>query len=1236
MGTYVFSGGDGTVGFNMLDWSTADIVALVTSVLSSSRSSTQVTYALSGGSETVVVRGSLGGYDSFGDPTTGTVTSFTYTTSRFGPMPMSITGSGFSTPVSTLFNWMFTGDSLALHQFLFNGADTMTGSAGADVLEGYGGGDTMNGGAGADLLFGENFPGDEFLTSAPGNDTLNGGDGDDTLFGQGGNDVLNGGAGADWLVGGIGNDTMDGGAGEDTAFYVDSQAGVTVSLATTVQQNTGGAGLDTIVGVENLMGGIFNDTLTGDANANTMTGGDGADTMDGGGGIDTVSYDDALAAVTVSLALTSQQNTGGGGLDTLIRFENIVGSDFNDALAGDAGDNVLNAGLGDDTVSYAAALAGVSLSLALAGQQNTGGAGLDTLIGVENLTGSAFNDTLTGDASANMLHGGAGVDVLNGGGGDDTLTADGGGDTLDGGDGSDLLRLTVGGNAPGNYSVSALLGGGELVFADGTVARNFERFDLTGGAGDDLFLVDGVVNKQLALSGGGGIDRLIADFSAATSAITMSESYVITLSSGSLTAIMERYSIIGGSAGDTLRGGAGQDEFSGNGGNDFLTGNAGGDTLDGGAGDDYLFSGSESPTTNGGYYVTYPPLLDNGAEVDTLTGGVGDDHLFGGYGDNIDGGANDSVGDVLFISFLGAPQGVVADFRQSTLVIGGGVITGIETVEWIAGSDFADTIILSGSSPYSRFPQIYGMGGDDTLVGDYHTSEIHGGDGNDIVDGRNSQYLRIVDGGDGDDTVYARAGLGVVAYGGAGRDTIYAGGETRGGEGDDLIILSFTYYAGQIFGDDGNDEIRAAEGVNTVVFGGAGDDLLVSNTGNENFDGGAGVDTVDFRNATGALTMSLTIGYASGAGIGSDSLISVENVRASAFNDIINGSAADNAIDGGAGIDTIGYGIASTAMSWHRNANGTWTVLGEGADTLTNIERLDFSDRDVVLDNAQQSFLGNGTSDLMWRNSVDGQIATWDITGSTFNSAAIAGAVGAEWVIQGTGDISGDGRDDIVWRNVNDGLIAVWRNATWTQADFLGVAPNEWAMEGIGDFNFDGRDDFLWRNVNDGTVVTWLMDGAVSTSQHVISGAPQAWSVAAIADFNGDGSDEILWRHTDGTLAHWSTNGTAQTGAAIVGFVPTEWSVAGAGDFDGDGRADLIWRNMNDGGAAIWRMDGAAQLGAAMIGAAPLAWSIADIGDYNGDGRDDIVWHNTDGSLALWIMNGFSVTSQTIIAVVPT
>ena len=53
--------------------------------------------------------------------------------------------------------------------------------------------------------------------------------------------------------------------------------------------------------------------------------------------------------------------------------------------------------------------------------QDTGGAGTDTLINIENLTGSAFNDTLTGDADANVISGLAGNDTLNGGAGDDTL-----------------------------------------------------------------------------------------------------------------------------------------------------------------------------------------------------------------------------------------------------------------------------------------------------------------------------------------------------------------------------------------------------------------------------------------------------------------------------------------------------------------------------------------------------------------------------------------------------------------------------------------------------------------------------------------------------------------------------------------------------------------------------------------------------------------------------------------------
>ena len=50
-------------------------------------------------------------------------------------------------------------------------------------------------------------------------------------------------------------------------------------------------------------------------------------------------------------------------------------------------------------------------------------------IGIENLTGSGFNDTLTGDGNANTLSGGAGNDTLNGGAGNDTLDGGAGTDT---------------------------------------------------------------------------------------------------------------------------------------------------------------------------------------------------------------------------------------------------------------------------------------------------------------------------------------------------------------------------------------------------------------------------------------------------------------------------------------------------------------------------------------------------------------------------------------------------------------------------------------------------------------------------------------------------------------------------------------------------------------------------------------------------------------------------------------
>ncbi len=141
--------------------------------------------------------------------------------------------------------------------------------------------------------------------------------------------------------------------------------GVKVSLAITTAQYTIGSGTDTLTNIENLTGSSFNDVLTGDSAANILNGEYEDDSLNGGVGNDSL--------------------IGGWGNDTLI---------------GGAGNDSLNGGnaVSGDTASYADATAGVTVSLAIAAAQNTIGAGVDTLISIENLTGSNFNDTLTGSS----------------------------------------------------------------------------------------------------------------------------------------------------------------------------------------------------------------------------------------------------------------------------------------------------------------------------------------------------------------------------------------------------------------------------------------------------------------------------------------------------------------------------------------------------------------------------------------------------------------------------------------------------------------------------------------------------------------------------------------------------------------------------------------------------------------------------------------------------------------------
>jgi Ca2+-binding RTX toxin-like protein len=395
----------------------------------------------------------------------------------FGPTVASYQDATAGVSANLMSPWLNTGDAagdvyLQISRLQgSNFADTLTADNNGDQLSGMGGNDTLVSGSGDDTLDGG--PGTDAAsyaaataavtvslalqgaaqaTGAGGSDTLTnienliGSNFADVLTGDGGNNSLAGGGGNDTLYGGLGDDTLDGGKGTNTASYSGASGPVSVNLSITTAQATGSAGSDTLKSIQNLVGSAFADSLTGDAHNNlltggagndslyggagndTLSGGTGDDSLDGGAGTDTATYADAASAVNVSLMMLGPQNTLGAGTDTLVNIENLTGSAFNDTLEGSAGNNAMDGGTGTNTVSYADATAAVSVSLALTSAQNTLGAGTDTLKNFTGLIGSAFDDVLTGGTKNDTISGGAGNDTITGGKGGDVLTGGPGAD----------------------------------------------------------------------------------------------------------------------------------------------------------------------------------------------------------------------------------------------------------------------------------------------------------------------------------------------------------------------------------------------------------------------------------------------------------------------------------------------------------------------------------------------------------------------------------------------------------------------------------------------------------------------------------------------------------------------------------------------------------------------------------------------------------------------------------------
>jgi Ca2+-binding RTX toxin-like protein len=290
------------------------------------------------------------------------------------------------------------------------------------------------------------------IVGTEGNDVMSGTSSDEWFSPLGGDDEVQAGSGNDIIRGGPGYDTIDGGEGSDTMDYSESvpalvtgDGGYSYELYTQVFLDPGaqegspsatapydqGDGAvvytDVLEDMENAIGSsVSKDMIMGSSAPNLLAGNGDQDYLCGSSG------DDCLI--------------GGSAEDS------VEGGTGNDLIIAGPGDDYLSGGWGFDTVDYAESQTGIVVNLSSFTGTHTGSepesaqAGFDqlsytdTLVEIENIVGSGFDDQMEGNDQPNIFWGEEGNDELFGLDDNDSLFGGAGADDLDGGAGSDFLH----------------------------------------------------------------------------------------------------------------------------------------------------------------------------------------------------------------------------------------------------------------------------------------------------------------------------------------------------------------------------------------------------------------------------------------------------------------------------------------------------------------------------------------------------------------------------------------------------------------------------------------------------------------------------------------------------------------------------------------------------------------------------------------------------------------------------
>ncbi len=463
--------------------------------------------------------------------------------------------------------------------------------------------------------------------------------------------------------------------------------------------------------------------------------------------------------VKLSLQLNDNDNvppngtsSGADGVDTLVRMENIRGSNFGDTLSGNQFDNILNGGLGNDTligglganwldgdegidtVSYkwlAAFSGGLYVTL---DRTELGGAR-----GFYNKDGQPVNDKFSVGLDFRVT-----VENIIGSDGDDILRGDDGNNTIDGSLGNDWIM--------GGLGNDRLDGGLHFFVPDPDSPRS--------NGGDGISYASATANMVIDLSDGRatgqGTDTLLRIEHVAG-------------------AVQHTNTIIGNGAANTLEGGERNDTIQGEAGNDTIIGSSGKDVLRGGSGNDFIVKASNPDDQLGGDSQFF-----GGDGNDTLVTGTGRDRV-----------AGDAGNDIIFATrgndtYNGGSGSDEVDFTESKSGLTAAVIATVATSGPGANTGTSKIGVTTVKFTFISIENLTGTKFDDKLTGSTSGNVLEGGAGDDTLDGGGGpDTLR---GGAGDDTYIVKARTSVV-------ETSSTGGDSGGHE---IVKSTITYQLGQV------------------------------------------------------------------------------------------------------------------------------------------------------------------------------------------------------------------------------------------------------------------------------------------------------------------------------------------------------------------------------------------------------------------------------------------------------